>query len=179
MSTINQKQLEWMKQVADYPVKQILRIYLEQFGQDVIGDFCKNNKISLSSIPSDYKAYAAISKTASNKTGLYCNNNNTNGQGVEYFWRGAKWYVCLSLISKDVEWDDEMIRPEVKPTISNMIYSAQTILAIFQSNPEYAELLKTLKLQLDTKNVTLELLDSRFPNFTLPTRIGFIINRII
>lgn len=173
--------MQWMNSVSDSPLKRLLKLYYGQFGDDTINDWATATGIPINKVPQEYRDHAKLVDTVGPigrvhlRAGLL--KYIDRGAPVIFNHRAARWKIYLDLMPADVEWDDSMVSPEIKPTVGQMIYAIKFALELFQHDPAYSKLLQELVIELDVKNLTLELKDKLFPDIKFPTRIGFIVEK--
>jgi hypothetical protein len=168
---LNESQLRWVMEKAENPTKRMLNIYFEKYDKTNLKEWCRINSITQQDIPSAYTDYANITLN-DHELSTYPERAGK----VKYFHRAAGWNIWLELLPEGTEWDDEMVAKDIKPILSQMLKSAEIILGLLAL--KYKNLLGTMSLKLDDKNLTLILKDSRFPDMNLPIRMGFFIEKI-
>ncbi len=174
---LNEEQMRWACEKAENPLKRLLRIYFVQFDKDTIQDWCVKNKAELSQVPTVYQEHAThIRATKKPLEGDELLTYPAKPGHIKYKHRAAGWIIYLDLVASTVEWDDEMVANHIKRTMSQMLESVKILLGIYKQR--YPDLLDTLSISMDDKNLTLVLKDSRFPDASFPSRIGFIIEKI-
>lgn len=179
---LNPAQLAWMSAVADSPVKRLLKVYFGQFSDEAISDWATASKVTINQIPQIYRDHAklieSVGPIASKmmRSGLL--KHNDRGAHVSFHNRAAKWMIYMDLVSAETEWDDTMVSNDIKATVGQMIYAVKFAFELFQHEPANKKLLQELYIELDTKNLTLELRDKTFPDVRFPTRLGFAIEKL-
>ena len=174
---LNEDQMRWACEKAENPLKHLLKIYFHQFDKETLQDWCRVNKTTPDKVPMSYKEHAEHIRVTKKPTQddplLFYPPNPGN---IKYQHRAAGWLIYLDIVAHTVEWDDEMVSNHIKPTMSQMLESVKILLSIYQQ--QMPELLGTLSISMDDKNLTLMLKDSRFQDAFFPSRIGFIIEKI-
>jgi hypothetical protein len=174
---LNEEQMSWACEKAENPLKRLLRIYFVQFDKDTIHDWLRNNKVTLDQIPQTYQDQAthirATKKPSDTDDLLFYPAKPGH---IKYKHRAAGWLIYLDLVASTIEWDDEMVANHIKRTMSQMLESVKILLGIYKQR--FPDLLGTLSITMDDKNLTLVLKDSRFPEANFPSRIGFVIEKI-
>lgn len=174
---LNEAQLAWVTRKAENPTKRLLKFYFHQFDQDTINDWAKSNAISKDLIPQSYQIHANHIKATKRPTAddVLLSYPATPDR-LTYPHRAAGWTIHMDIVPNSVDWDDEMVSNDIKPTMSQMFKSIEFYLGILKR--KFPDLLETLTVTMDDKNLTLQLKDSRFPDMLFPCRIGFVIEKI-
>jgi hypothetical protein len=174
---LDEAQLEWIMKKAENPTKRLLKIYFSQFDSATIKDWCRLNSIDQSVVPQVYHEHAEHIKNTKRPTPEdVLLTYPAKPDSLKYQHRAAGWIIYLDIVPASVEWDDEMVSNDIKRTMSHMFKSVEIILELLK--PKFPDLLNTLTISMDDKNLTLQLKDSRFPDMQFPSRIGFVIEKI-
>jgi hypothetical protein len=174
---LTEEQHTWVVKKAENHTKRLLKLYFTQFDQDTIVDWSKSNNISVDLIPQSYKMHANYIKTTKRPSpdDVFL-TFPANPERIKFLHRAAGWTIHMDIVSNTFDWDDEMVSNEIKPTIGQMFKSIEFYLGMLKCKFPY--LLETLNINVDYKNLTMYLTDSRFPNMKFPCCIGFIIEKI-
>lgn len=157
-------------------IKLLLRSYFSRFSTSKKLDTCEKMGISTKKIPKDYIMLADLYencnlKFISKNSLLYPKISPKDEKNI--YFKDIESGLTLTLVDEFVEWDESIFKIEsdkkiLKEYMGNLING---VIFVFKNMKLIHNELRTIELKIDTKNITIYLVDSIF-SITYPIRIG-------
>lgn len=184
--------------VAERPIKLLLLSYFRRFASQNVVGMCRDLKTNVARIPKDYiqmgdmsmiidelpkefLQHDSIYKVPPRTSEAQLRKDPPPLETNENPGPPTFWLLYFDLVAHDKPWDTALVdsfgesSKQLKGTLGEMIMRARMVFNVLKKvNKEFV----TLELEVDPANLTLYLVDSRFPNYKHAQRIGMIFRQI-
>lgn len=167
-----------LKNIAEKNIKELLSSYFILFDEPTLLDNCEKIGISTRRVPKSYIDYAKFYQKIPDKnlksTSLF---KNVISEEIEIFPHILEdiYILNLQIVPKTFVWNNEIFKAfgkqekEIKEIISKLFTMVHYIFATLKKNND---ILETISMVGDPKNITLKLHDILAPKYDHDFRIG-------
>ena len=176
--------------VSERPTKLLLNDYFSAFRTDNILNQAEKLQVSSKRIPVNYTSYGDMVTILNELTTDILQHDSLlkvppKSADMEIFdsLTNQKYLIKLDLVPFNIIWDESLFDPfrdqvnAVKKQIGDMISMVPFVFDCLKQQNK--DLLSTITLKIETGNLTIRVVDSRFPQYNHAKRISFIIEKVL